>query len=105
MKPPENLFDIAENIKQRFIHATDDSGKEYLISLPKEKAEFHSDILSFAEGYYNTKLQQHGGGKIRKNKNIFYLSGKSNVFGDFDKGKVAELLKRAYPQSEVLFEQ
>src|ERR1700675_1793522 len=104
MDQPEILFDIAPDVNQRFVHLTDDEGRDYLVSLPKEKAEFHSDILTYANDHFGKKLNPHGGGKIKISDNIIHLSGKSNVLGDFNKEKVTEILKKAYPKSSVVLE-
>jgi hypothetical protein len=101
---PEILFDIAPNVNQRFIHMTDEAGRDYLVSLPKEKAEFHTDILIYAGNHFGKKLIPHGGGKIKISDGAIYLSGKSNVFGDFNKEKVTEILKKAYPKSNIVLE-
>ena len=104
MKKAEIYFDIAENVNQRFVHLTDGENQDYLISLPKEKAEFHSDIVVFANSYFDKKLTPHGGGKVRKDGDTYHLSGKSNVLGDFNKEKVVEILKAVYPEADIILE-
>ena len=103
---PEILFDIGENIVQKFIHLTDYEGQDYLISIPHEKAEFHNDILQYAIKHYgeDKNFQPHGGGKIKIDNDIIYLSDRSKVYGDFDKTKVTEILKKVYPKSSIILE-
>lgn len=103
---PEILFDIADNVTQKFIYLTDYEGQDYLISLPKEKAEFHNDILEYAIKHYgkDKNFDIHGGGKIRIDGDTIYLSDKSKVFGEADKQKVTEILKKVYPKSNIVLE-
>ncbi len=104
MEQPIILFDITEDLYQKFVHMTDDQEKDYLVSLPKEKAEFHMDILNYAINHFGKKLNPHGGGTIKRVGDTFHLSGKSKVLGNFNKEKVTQILQKAYPESHIILE-
>jgi len=92
-------YQIEPNIIQKFVVVESDSGI-WLYGDPN--AKWHKDIVKNIENSGVSVVRVKGGAKIKIEKNIIYVWGESNVYGEISFEEVKHMLQEKFPEYQII---
>lgn len=101
---PKVLIKLGDPAKaDKYVYMQDDEGREYVIALPIDKAEYHREIANFARKLYGKDFNVIGGGYLSVRDGKLIVHGSSGSYGEAPK-RVVSLVQEALPDIEVVDE-
>jgi hypothetical protein len=99
-------FEEEEYAKPKFIAASDDEGRVYIIAMPREIFHYHADIEIWLNNFIAGRLSVKGGGYIQINETEkkIIVSGKSSSFGKENREETYLSLRNNFPEYQIEIE-